>query len=95
MPDQSSLPRRIALSRGLSVLLAVATVVLLLVDPGRAGSHGAIMARSAGAAMIVGAIACLVHGLGLRGKRPPVRVLTHPSVAWTLAVTGLIASSLV
>jgi predicted membrane protein len=53
------------------------------------------MARSAGAAMIVGAIACLVHGLGLRGKRPPVRVLTHPSVAWTLAVTGLIASSLV
>jgi predicted membrane protein len=95
MPDQSSLPRRIALSRGLSVLLAVATVFLLLVDPGRAGSHGAIMARSAGAAMIVGAIACLVHGLGLRGKRPPVRVLTHPSVAWTLAVTGLIASSLV
>jgi predicted membrane protein len=95
MPDQSSLPRRIALSRGLSVLLAVATVVLLLVDPGRAGSHGAIMARSAGAAMIVGAIACLVHGLGLRGKRPPVRVLTHPSVAWTLTVTGLIASSLV
>ena len=93
MPDQSSLSRRIVLARGLSVLLAVATVALLLINPDRAGSHGAIVARSTGAAMIVGAIACLVHGLGLRGTRPPVRVLTHPGVAWTLAVAGLIASS--
>ena len=75
--------------------MAVATLALLLADPERAGSHGSIMARSAGAMMIVGAIACLGHGLGLRGAKPPVRILTHPAVAWTLAVVGLVASSVV
>lgn len=94
MPNQPPSPRRLALVRSISVALAVATVALLMIDPDRAGSHGSIMARSAGAMMIVGAIACLGHGLGLRGAKPPVRVLTHPAVAWTLAVVGLIASSL-
>jgi predicted membrane protein len=75
--------------------LALATVALLLLDPERAGSHGSIMARGAGAMMIVGAIACLIHGLGLRGARPPVRVLSHPAVAWTFVIVGHIAASLV
>ena len=95
MPDQSILPSRIVLFRSLSVLLAVATVALLLMDPNRAGSHGAIVERIAGAAMIVGTIACLVHGSGLRGKRYPLRFLSHPGVAWALTVAGLIASSVI
>ena len=95
MPNQPTSPRRLALARSISGLLALATVALLLIDPDRAGSHGSATARSAGAMMIVGAIACLGHGLGLRGAKPPVRVLTHPAVAWTLAIAGLIVSGVV
>jgi predicted membrane protein len=95
MPDQPTTPRLTMLARSISVVLALATVTLLLLEPDRAGSHGSIMARSAGAMTIVGAIACLVHGLGLRGARPPVRVLSHPAVAWTLVIVGYIAANLV
>jgi hypothetical protein len=42
--------------------------------------------------MMVGAIACLLHAIGLRGRRTAVRWLTHPGVAWPLVLAGLIAA---
>ena len=95
MDKPTPTPRQTALLRGGSILFAGTVAVVLARDPALAGSHGTMAQRAAGAAMIVGAIACLVHGLGLRGTRPPVRVLTHPGVAWPLVLVGLAVSAIV
>ena len=44
--------------------------------------------------MIVGAIGALLRALDIRGARPPVRALTHPGVAWMLAVAGAAGQAL-
>jgi len=94
-PDDDPVVRHTILLRGGSVVLALAVAAIIAVAPEQAGSHGTLAERASGAMIIVGAIACLIHGLGLRGRRPPVRILTHPGVAWTLTLVGLAASVLV
>jgi len=91
--DQStpSAPQTMLL-RGGSLVFAAAVAVVIATDPALAGSHGTLAQRAAGAAMMVGAIACLLHAIGLRGRRTAVRWLTHPGVAWPLVLAGLIAA---
>lgn len=92
--DQPPTPRRTALVRGISALIALGVLVLIVRDPALAGSTGTIGQRAWGAMMIVGAIGCLLRALELRGARPPVRALTHPGVAWTLALAGAAGQAL-
>ena len=81
--------------RAVSALIALGVVALIALDPAWAGSTGTLLQRFGGAAMIVGAIGALLHALDLRGTRPPVRILTHPSAAWTLALAGAAGQALV
>jgi uncharacterized membrane protein len=81
--------------RIVSLAIAAGILVLIALDPARAGSHGAVTERAAGAAMLVGAIACAVRGMGLRGKRRHVRLLLHPGFCWALALAGFVAHLIV
>lgn len=92
MDQPTQTPRQTMLLRLGSLAFAGAVAGVLATDPALAGSHGTLAQRAAGAAMIVGAIACVVHASGLRGRRPPVRILTHPGVAWPLVSVGWVAA---
>ena len=81
--------------RIVSLAIAAGILVLIALDPARAGSHGAVTERAAGAAMLVGAIASAVRGMGLHGNRRHVRLLLHPGFCWSLALAGLVAHVLV
>ncbi|MEQ8246710.1 MAG: hypothetical protein RID42_03440 [Alphaproteobacteria bacterium] len=81
--------------RAVSALIALGVVALIARDPAWAGSNGTLLQRAGGAAMIVGAVGALLYALELRGTRPPVRALTHPSAAWTLVLVGAAGQALV
>ncbi len=93
-PDEDqSRPNR-AWVRVVSALIVLGAVALIARDPTWAGSTGTLLQRACGAAMIVGSVGALLHALDVRGARAPVRALTHPGVAWALAVAGAAGQAL-
>ena len=78
----------VPLARMLSALLAGGCAVAVALEPWAMGLNSVWWARFFGAAMMLGVIGAVLHGLGWQSDRAHLRALARPAVCWTAIALG-------